>query len=79
MKYLARFYPDGNYNHAIDFEYRPDGMGHNIAHIGGQRELDTKLVEKIKPELSNAIKNFHNKMQNVAALPCKVEIYSATP
>lgn len=77
-RYLARYYPDGNFNHALDFEFF-GGDNHvrswSIAHIGGGRDLPPEAVRHIEPELTKALLNFKNRLLGRRLLPCSVEIF----
>jgi len=76
-EYLARFYPDNNYNHAWDFQFEAEGTIYNrysIEHVGGG-DLPDKIVARIEPELITALINFSNRFKAVLNKPCRVEIY----
>lgn len=76
MRYLCRLYQP--HQSPLDFQFTSDGKAiHkvNITHVGG-RPLEEKTANVILDELFAAMRNFDTRVQDVMALPSKVEIYA---
>jgi len=77
MRYLGRYYPKQTtgalQRPAWDFVY--EAIERRLRHVGSQSGLPPELEKEISKDLHAAIRNFHNRMENIKPEPSRVEIY----